>query len=119
MILISNVLALVSLERHAFNGAVGRGQPFGKKNILNSRRGFFRLCLQRHAKMINGTVKFYNTEQSFGFIKLDGEAKQVRVLGNALKKAGITALTEGQKVKFDTHTDPESGKVTVSHIEFD
>jgi CspA family cold shock protein len=69
--------------------------------------------------MINGTVKFYNTEQRFGYIKPEGETREIHFLANAFKKAGITILAEGQKVRFDTHTDTESGKLTVSHIEFD
>lgn len=68
---------------------------------------------------MNGTVKFYNTEHRFGYIKLRGQSKEIRVLGNALERAGITALTEGQKVTFDTYKDSESGKLTVSHIEVD
>ncbi len=69
--------------------------------------------------MIDGTVKFYNTEQRFGYIQAEGETRQIRVPLSALMRAGLTMLTVGQKVKFDTHTDAESGKLTVNHIEVD
>ena len=72
--------------------------------------------------MINGTVVFYNSDRGFGYIKPDsekgdGEKKDVRVLQKSLIRAGIKRLTERQKVKFDTHTDPDSGKLTVNNIE--
>ena len=72
--------------------------------------------------MINGTVIFYNSERGFGYIKPEGEKedgkkKDVRVLQKSLSRAGIKGLTERQKVKFDTHTDPDSGKLTVNNIE--
>lgn len=69
--------------------------------------------------MISGIVDFYNVEQRFGYIKPKGETKTIRVLSNALERAGITMLSKGQKVKFDTHTDTVSGKLTVRHIEVD
>lgn len=69
--------------------------------------------------MIDGTVKFYNNEQRFGYIQAEGETREVRVTLSALMRAGLTSLTVGQKVKFDTDTDAESGKLTVNHIEVD
>ncbi len=70
-------------------------------------------------KMINGTVKFYNAERGFGYIKPDNGEKDVRVLLSALSRADMKSLAQGQKVKFDTHTDPDSGKVAVHTIEAD
>ncbi len=69
--------------------------------------------------MIKGTVKFYNAERGFGYIKPDDSEKDVRILLSALSRADIKSLTQGQKVKFDTHTDPDSGKVAVHNIEVD
>ena len=69
--------------------------------------------------MINGTVKFFNAERGFGYISQTGDASDIRVLNSALTLAHINTLSEGQKVRFDTHTDPESGKITVHHIEAD
>lgn len=67
--------------------------------------------------MNTGIVKFYNDQKGFGFIQPDGGDKDVFVHATALERAGIQNLREGQKVKFDTHNDPRSGKVAVGNIE--
>jgi CspA family cold shock protein len=67
--------------------------------------------------MINGTVKFYNSAKGFGFIQPDGSDKDVFVHASALERAGISSLSEGQKVSFDTHVDQRSGKTAVYAIE--
>ena len=67
--------------------------------------------------MNTGTVKFYNAQKGFGFIQpADGE-KDVFVHATALERAGISGLSEGQQVKFDTQLDPRSGKTAVGTIE--
>jgi CspA family cold shock protein len=67
--------------------------------------------------MNTGTVKFYNDQKGFGFIAPDNGEKDVFVHATALERAGIGALREGQKVKFDTQNDPRSGKIAVGTIE--
>ena len=67
--------------------------------------------------MTTGTVKFYNDHRGFGFIAPDTGEKDVFVHATALERAGIQALREGQKVKFDTENDPRSGKIAVGTIE--
>lgn len=67
--------------------------------------------------MNTGTVKFYNDQKGFGFIQPDGGSKDVFVHATALERAGIQNLREGQKVKFDTQSDPRSGKVAVGTLE--
>jgi CspA family cold shock protein len=67
--------------------------------------------------MTPGTVKFYNNQKGFGFIQPDDGQKDVYVHATALERAGIHALREGQKVKFDMQNDPRSGKVAVGTIE--
>ena len=67
--------------------------------------------------MHTGTVKFYNDQKGFGFIQPDNGEKDVFVHATALERAGIGALREGQKVKFDTQNDPRSGKIAVGKIE--
>jgi len=66
--------------------------------------------------MTTGTVKFYNGSKGYGFIAPDDGGKDVFVHATALERAGISALREGQKVTFDTQTDPRSGKLAVSRI---
>jgi CspA family cold shock protein len=67
--------------------------------------------------MMNGTVKFYNTQKGYGFIQPDDGSKDVFVHATALERAGLRSLVEGQKVSFDTATDRRSGKVAVNNIQ--
>jgi CspA family cold shock protein len=62
------------------------------------------------------TVKFYNTQKGFGFIQPDHGEKDVFVHVTALESAGISGLREGQKVNYDTRSDPRNGKIAVSTI---
>jgi CspA family cold shock protein len=66
--------------------------------------------------MTNGTVKFYNTQKGFGFIQPDEGGKDVFVHATALERAGLSTLSEGQKVSFDTEEDRRSGKIAVRSI---
>jgi len=67
--------------------------------------------------MTTGTVKFYNDQKGYGFIQPDDGGKDVFVHATALERAGLNGLREGQKVSFDTQTDPRSGKTAVGRIE--
>ena len=67
--------------------------------------------------MTNGTVKFFNGQKGFGFIKPDEGASDVFVHISALERSGISGLDEGQKVMFETEIDSRSGKTAVSKIE--
>jgi CspA family cold shock protein len=67
--------------------------------------------------MTAGTVKFYNYQKGFGFITPDAGGKDVFVHATALERAGMNALNEGQKVRYDTEEDRRSGKVAVGRIE--
>jgi len=67
--------------------------------------------------MDTGTVKFYNYQKGFGFIAPDNGGKDVFVHATALERAGMTSLTEGQKVSFDTQEDRKTGKIAVANIQ--
>ena len=66
--------------------------------------------------MMNGVVKFYNTQKGFGFIQPEDGSKDVFVHATALERAGMTSLSEGQRVSFDTEEDRRSGKIAVGNI---
>ena len=55
--------------------------------------------------MKTGTVKFYNTQKGFGFIKPDDGTKDVFVHATALEAAGMRGLVEGQKISFDVQSE--------------
>jgi CspA family cold shock protein len=48
-----------------------------------------------------GTVKFYAADKGFGFINRDNGGKDVFVHVSVLNRAGVAALTEGQRVVVD------------------
>ncbi|MCB8835853.1 cold-shock protein [Aurantimonas sp. VKM B-3413] len=52
-----------------------------------------------------GTVKFFNADKGFGFIKPDNGGADVFVHVSAVERSGLSTLTENQKVTFDTEPD--------------
>ena len=44
-----------------------------------------------------GTVKFFNAERGYGFIKPDDGGRDVFVHVTAVERAGLKSLTEGQR----------------------
>lgn len=54
---------------------------------------------------ISGTVKFFNNDKGFGFIKPDDGSRDVFVHISAVTSSGIGQLTEGQRVSFDVEPD--------------
>ena len=60
--------------------------------------------------MNNGTVKWFNVDKGFGFITNDNGGEDVFVHFSAIQSVGYKSLDEGQKVTFDTETDPKNSK---------
>ena len=54
---------------------------------------------------MSGTVKFFNAERGYGFIKPDDGARDVFVHITAVEQAGMKTLTEGQHIQFDVEPD--------------
>ena len=50
--------------------------------------------------MKQGTVKWFNAEKGFGFIKVEGE-NDVFVHFSAINQDGYKSLEEGQSVEFE------------------
>jgi cold shock protein len=53
----------------------------------------------------SGTVKFYNAQKGFGFIKPDDGGKDVFVHVTAVERSGISNLDEGMRISFETEPD--------------
>ncbi|MHA1107810.1 MAG: cold-shock protein [Alphaproteobacteria bacterium] len=51
--------------------------------------------------MPTGTVKFFNRAKGFGFIAPDDGSTDAFVHIAAVERAGLSALTEGQRLQFD------------------
>jgi len=60
--------------------------------------------------MNKGTVKWFNSEKGFGFISNDNGGEDVFVHFSAIVSTGYKTLEEGQKVTFDTETDPKNSR---------
>ena len=66
-------------------------------------------------KMINGTVKFFNSTKGFGFIQPDDGSKDAFVHISAVERAGMSSLGEGQKVSYDLESGRD-GKVSAVNL---
>ncbi len=51
--------------------------------------------------MTTGTVKFFNAIKGFGFIEPEDGSKDAFVHISAVERAGLSSLSEGQKVTYD------------------
>ena len=64
--------------------------------------------------MAIGTVKFFNATRGFGFISPEDGAKDVFVHISALERAGMSTVSEGQRLSFDVVS--ERGKLAADNI---
>jgi cold shock protein len=60
--------------------------------------------------MPSGTVKFFNMDKGFGFIRPDDGSKDVFVHISAVERSGLRGLQEGQKVSFELQPDKKGPK---------
>ena len=66
--------------------------------------------------MSKGTVKWFNNQKGFGFIKPDDGGNDVFVHISAVERAGLSGLAEGQKVSFEVKADKMRGKVSAENL---
>ncbi len=65
--------------------------------------------------MTIGTVKFFNTERGYGFIEPEDGSKDAFVHISALERAGISSLSEGQKVEYELQRG-QNGKTSAENL---
>ena len=51
--------------------------------------------------MKTGTVKFFNESKGYGFIAPDNGGKDIFVHISAVERAGLTGLSDNQKIGFE------------------
>ena len=66
--------------------------------------------------MMQGTVKWFNSQKGYGFIQSADGGKDVFVHISAVERAGMNGLNEGQKVSFDLITDRKNGKTSAGNL---
>ena len=64
-----------------------------------------------------GTVKFFNTEKGFGFIKPDNGGADIFVHISAVQASGLPGLVENQKVSYELERDKRSGKESAGQLQ--
>lgn len=67
--------------------------------------------------MTTGTVKFFDANKGFGFIKPDDGSTDIFVHVSAVERAGMRSIAEGQKLSFDVVKDRRSGKNAADNLQ--
>lgn len=65
--------------------------------------------------MTTGTVKFFNVTRGFGFIEPDDGSKDAFVHISAVERAGLSSLSEGQKVSYEVQQG-QNGKSSAENL---
>lgn len=66
--------------------------------------------------MAIGTVKFFNTQRGFGFIQPGDGSKDIFVHVSAVERAGMSTLSEGQKVSYEVERGRD-GRVSAVNLQ--
>ena len=60
-----------------------------------------RLDIKQEEKIFNGTVKWFNGNKGYGFIKRKDNEKDIFVHFSAVKEAGLKHLKQGDELTFE------------------
>ncbi|PZP38787.1 MAG: cold-shock protein [Pseudomonas fluorescens] len=66
---------------------------------------------------LNGTVKWFDAKKGFGFIKPDGQDKDVFVHITAIQQAGLDRLKDNQRISFELVQDQRSNKQSAGNLQ--
>jgi len=81
------------------SGSEMSGQPIREVRVAASNTG------RSFPMAMTGTVKFFNGERGYGFIKPDDGGRDVFVHITAVERAGLKDLAEGQRITFEVEPD--------------
>jgi CspA family cold shock protein len=65
--------------------------------------------------MATGTVKWFNPAKGYGFIEPSDGGKDAFVHISAVERAGLSSLTEGQKVSYELQQG-QNGKTSAENL---
>jgi CspA family cold shock protein len=65
--------------------------------------------------MATGTVKWFNPSKGFGFIEPEDGSKDAFVHISAVERAGLSSLSEGQKVSYELQPG-QNGKSSAENL---
>lgn len=65
--------------------------------------------------MAKGTVKWFNAEKGYGFIRQEN-GEDVFVHYSAIQSSGYRELFEGQNVEFDVENDPRGKGLRAANV---
>jgi len=65
--------------------------------------------------MTTGTVKWFNPTKGYGFIEPEDGSKDAFVHISAVERAGLSTLTEGQKVSYEVQPG-QNGKSSAENL---
>jgi CspA family cold shock protein len=82
-----------------------RGDQVFRADFQARRGGLGGGIFFEERRMPSGTVKWFNTVKGFGFIQPDDGSKDVFVHISAVDAAGLSGLSEGQKVEYELVPD--------------
>ena len=66
--------------------------------------------------MPTGTVKWFNAQKGYGFIQPDDGSKDVFVHISAVERAGLTHLSDNQKVTYELERG-QQGKTSAVNLQ--
>jgi cold shock protein len=66
--------------------------------------------------MSTGTVKWFNQTKGYGFIQPDDGGNDVFVHISAVERAGLSTLSDNQKVSYDLEADRKTGKSSATNL---
>ena len=65
--------------------------------------------------MTTGTVKWFNAAKGYGFIEPEDGSKDAFVHISAVERAGLSSLSEGQKVSYELQPG-QNGKSSAENL---
>jgi CspA family cold shock protein len=64
----------------------------------------------------SGVVETFKSERGFGFIRPDSGGPDLFVHVSEIERAGLDQLAKGQRVSFEVHRDPRTGRERATRI---